>query len=217
MFRLQFNTIASYFLIIILLLIPELNSCQTAPDTRQRTQEKPQTLTAEKKQQIKTILSGYNASKLTADDARAIHNKFREAGIHAGPETNSVIIENGFDPELLKKLAPPPDSDMKEKKGPQSVNERIRIVDEKICTPLKLTDVQKGTVEKAFIDFYNERDALAKTAREPGVPLEKSEIEPLEKSRDEKIRKVLSSDQYSKYLELEKTARPERKKEAGKK
>jgi hypothetical protein len=106
---------------------------------------------------------------------------------------------------------------MKEKKGPPSLNERIRIIDEKICTPLKLTNVQKETVEKAFTDFYNETDALAKTAPQPGVPVDKAKIEPLKKSRDEKIRKVLSSDQFREYLELEKTIRPDRKKEEGKK
>jgi hypothetical protein len=217
MYKQHSKGIASLIVTLLLLLIPELNSCQTAQDTRQKTQDKTQTLSAEKTQQIKKILSGYDASKLTADDARAIQNKFREAGIHAGPEINGVIIEAGFDPEKLKELAPPPDAGNKDRQVPPSIDERIRIIDEKICTPLSLSAIQKETVEKAFRDFYTEMDALAKSSPQAGLPLDKSKVEPLEKSRDEKIKKVLSTQQYPKYMELEKTTRPDRKKEKGSK
>jgi hypothetical protein len=217
MYRQHSKGIASFIVTIILLLIPELNSCQTARDTTQKMQDKSQTVSDEKTQQIKKILSGYDASKLTAEDARAIQNEFREAGIHAGPEFNGVIIEAGFDPEKLKKLAPPPDAGNKERQAPPSLDERIRIIDEKICTPLSLSAVQKEAVEKAFRDFYSEMDALVKSAPQSSLPLDKSKVEPLEKSRDEKIKKVLPSQQFQKYLELEKTTRPNRKKEEGNK
>jgi hypothetical protein len=217
MYKGLFKTMASFILTISMLLITELNSCQTAPDNRQKTLEKPQSLTAEKTQKIKKILSGYDASRLTADDARAIQNKFREAGIHAGPEINNVIVEAGFDPEKLKKLAPPPDSGNKDRPAPPSLDERIKIIDEKICIPLSLSAIQKETIDKAFLNFYTEMDAIMKTSPDTKSPPDKSKIEPLEKARDEKIKKVLSAEQFNKYLELEKTTRPNRKEEKGNK
>lgn len=37
--------------------------------------------------------------------------KFREAGIHGGPETREAIIAAGFDPEKLRSLNPPENQD----------------------------------------------------------------------------------------------------------
>jgi hypothetical protein len=181
---------------------------QGTQNTKQNPPERSQSITAEQTLQIKKILSGYNASKLTADEARAIMNKFREAGIHAGPETNNAITAAGFDPEKLRKLAPPPNAENKVKSGPPSIDERILIIDEKICKPLSLSPAQKETVDKAFRDFYTEMDKLVKTEAATKTPPDKSKVEPLEKTRDTKIKQVLSGDQFKKYLELEKAARP---------
>ena len=43
------------------------------------------------------------------------------------------------------------------------------------------------------------------------VPMDKSKVDPLERTRDEKTRLVLSKDQFMKYQELEKVSRPPRK------
>ncbi|MCP4745059.1 MAG: hypothetical protein GY874_02805 [Desulfobacteraceae bacterium] len=66
-----------------------------------------QALTDNQKAQVKAVLSKYDASTLTADDAKAIHEAFRKAGLRAGPAMESTIREAGFDPHKLRDLAPP--------------------------------------------------------------------------------------------------------------
>ncbi len=67
-----------------------------------------ETLSAAQKQQVKAILSKYDASTLTANQAKAIHEAFREAGLRAGPAMADTIKAAGFDPDKLRELAPPP-------------------------------------------------------------------------------------------------------------
>jgi Spy/CpxP family protein refolding chaperone len=74
-----------------------------------RRPEEPRSLTAEQKAQVKSILSKYNESSLTADDARAINNAFRKAGLRSGPALQQAIRDAGFVPEKIGALAPPPD------------------------------------------------------------------------------------------------------------
>jgi hypothetical protein len=199
------NIIAS-IVTLFMLFIHEPGFCQQNAKMDQKPPAKSQPITAEQIQQIKKILSGYNAAKLTEADAKAIQDKFREAGIHAGPETASAITAAGFDPEKLRSLAPPPDAVNKPKSGPPSIDERIKIVDEQICKPLSLSSSQKETVDKAFREFYAEMDKLPKP--QPNTPPDKSKVEPLEKARDAKINQDLSADQFKKYQELEKASRP---------
>ena len=73
-----------------------------------RPPEKPETLSMDQQAQVKAILSRYNPSSLTVDDAKAIHEDFRQAGLRAGPAMAPTIIEAGFDPDQLRDLAPPP-------------------------------------------------------------------------------------------------------------
>ena len=193
---------------LLLLLIFIQGFSQQNQKSDQKSIVKSQPITAEQIQQIKKILSGYNASKLTAAEAKEIQEKFRAAGIHAGPETNSTITAAGFDPEKLRNLAPPPIAGNKPKSGPPSIDERMKIVDEKICMPLSLSASQKEMVDKAFREFYTEMNKLPKPQLDSQTPPDKSKIEPLEKARDAKIKQVLSADQFKKYQELEKAARP---------
>lgn len=65
-------------------------------------------LTDAQKAKVKAILAKFDASSLTAADARAIHEEFRKAGLKAGPAMKQTIEEAGFDPERLRTLAPPP-------------------------------------------------------------------------------------------------------------
>ncbi len=67
-----------------------------------------QSLTDEQKAQVADILSQYDAASLTAEDAKAIHNAFRKAGIHPGPGHREAIEAAGFDPRVLRSLDPPP-------------------------------------------------------------------------------------------------------------
>ena len=86
--------------------------------------------------------------------------------------------------------------------------ERLKVVDEKICKPLFLTEAQKENLVKAFSEFYTEIDKLRKSEPNRQKPLDKSKVDPLEKARDLQIKKVITSVQFSKYLELEKASRP---------
>jgi phosphatidylethanolamine-binding protein (PEBP) family uncharacterized protein len=66
-------------------------------------------LTDAQKEQVKGILSKYDAPALTADQAKAIHEAFRQAGLRGGPAMADTIKAAGFDPDKLRDLAPPPD------------------------------------------------------------------------------------------------------------
>ena len=87
-------------LIILIVMMQGIGFSQNEKNSNGKDQKNPQTLTADQIAKIKTILSGYNASALTVDDAKAIHQKFREAGIK--------IIYPGFEDNkgyaVLKKM-----------------------------------------------------------------------------------------------------------------
>lgn len=78
----------------------------------ERSQEAPgsrhKSLTDQQKARVKSILSKYHPSSLTADDATAIFAAFRKARIPGGPDLIDAIRAAGFDPEKLRSLAPPP-------------------------------------------------------------------------------------------------------------
>jgi Spy/CpxP family protein refolding chaperone len=81
-----------------------------AEDRQGNTQpEEPRSLTAEQTARVKAILSRYNESSLTAGDARAINDAFRDAGLRNGPGLQQAIRDAGFSPERIGALAPPPD------------------------------------------------------------------------------------------------------------
>ena len=67
-----------------------------------------ESLTSEQVAVVKSILSKYKESSLTAADARAINAAFREAGLRNGPGLQLAIRAAGFKPERLGALAPPP-------------------------------------------------------------------------------------------------------------
>jgi hypothetical protein len=203
------NRILIILIQLVLMVSVSTSSCsQDTGNAAKKGQEPSKALTADQAQQIKTILSGYNPSTLTPDIAKEIHEKFRAAGIHPGPDTKDAIIAAGFDPEKLRTLAPPPDKSGKEGKNPPSVDERLKMLEEKVIKPLGLTDTQNGTIKNAYIVFFTEMDKLRAPADDKQAPPDRSKVEPLEKARDEKIHKVLTDDQFSKYHELEKASRP---------
>jgi hypothetical protein len=91
---------------------------------------------------------------------------------------------------------------------PPPIKERIKMVEERICQPLKLDQAQTEKVASAFIDFFLAMDKLAdKTANPPTRP-EKSKVDPLAKMRDEKVKQAIPESLYQKYLELELQLRP---------
>ncbi|MEI6165719.1 MAG: hypothetical protein WCS52_00845 [bacterium] len=79
---------------------------------------KDEVLTAEQIAQVKAILSKYDANTLTAEQAKAIHEAFRQADIRGGPAMGDSIKAAGFDPDKLRDLAPPPGRDGKADQRP---------------------------------------------------------------------------------------------------
>ncbi|MBF0102787.1 MAG: hypothetical protein HQK77_17940 [Desulfobacterales bacterium] len=66
-------------------------------------------LTDEIKSKVASILFQYNPDTLTASDAKAINNAFRESGIHRGSAQQEAIKAAGFDPQKISHLDPPPE------------------------------------------------------------------------------------------------------------
>jgi len=69
---------------------------------------KAEVLTDGEVKQVGSILAGYDAQALTAEQARAIHEAFRQAGLPGGPAINEAVAAAGFSPDKLRDLDPPP-------------------------------------------------------------------------------------------------------------
>ena len=100
-----------------------------------------------------------------------------------------------------------PQTDGKGRKPPTS-EELLKMVNEKICQPLKLDKNQTAKVSVAFKDFFTEMDKLIDFKSNPPRMPEKSKIDALAKIRDNKVKKAIPEKLFDKYIELEKTTRP---------
>lgn len=87
---------------------------------------------------------------------------------------------------------------------PPSIEERIKMIDEKICQPLKLDKTQKEKLLSAFNIFFVDIDKIAIPPARP----EKSKVDALAKIRDAKVKQAIPVAQYTKYLDLEIQTRP---------
>ena len=98
------------------MLSPGLLPAQNRDDSRDmpatgNAQDRPgvsESLSEGQKAAVKSILSKYHAATLTADDAKAIHRAFRDAGVKSGPGLNEAVTSAGFDSDRLRDLDPPP-------------------------------------------------------------------------------------------------------------
>lgn len=79
----------------------------TARERREGQPQKAEPLTDAQQAQVKAILAKYDANTLTADQAKAIHEAFRQAGLRGGPAINEAVKASGFNPDKLRDLAPP--------------------------------------------------------------------------------------------------------------
>ena len=100
-----------------------------------------------------------------------------------------------------------PQTDGKGRKPPTS-EELLKMVNEKICQPLKLDKNQTAKVSVAFKDFFTEMDKLIDFKSNPPRMPEKLKVDALAKIRDNKVKKVIPENLFEKFLELEKTTRP---------
>lgn len=91
---------------------------------------------------------------------------------------------------------------------PPTIEERLKMVNEKICTPLKLDKNQTAKMSVAFKDFFTEMDKLMDFKTNPPRMPEKSKVDALAKIRDNKVKQVIPENLFQKYIELEKSIRP---------
>ncbi len=83
-------------------------------------------LTDAQKAQVKAILSKFQANALNAEQAKAIHDAFRQAGLRGGPAMADTIKAAGFDPDKLRDLAPPPgETNGQDQRQPQGADDKV--------------------------------------------------------------------------------------------
>jgi hypothetical protein len=91
---------------------------------------------------------------------------------------------------------------------PPTIEERLKMINEKICQPLNLDKNQTEKVSVAFKDFFTEMDKLIDFKANPPRMSEKSKVDALAKIRDNKVKQVIPENLFQKYIELEKSIRP---------
>ena len=94
---------------------------------------------------------------------------------------------------------------------PPTIEERLKRTNEVIQQDVQPTAAQKAAIEQAFKTFFIAADQLHKDNPPPPPPPPdpkvKEQMDKLVKERDERIKKILTEDQYKKYQEAEKTLR----------
>jgi hypothetical protein len=116
-------------------------------------------LTDEQKQKIQDILSNYDSSNVTANDAKSIFEEFRAAGIRPGKGMKETIEAAGFNAEQLRELGMPKMEGMPRMGGGQ---EGQALTDEQkstITSILSKYDSNNLTTEDAQSIFQQFQDA----------------------------------------------------------
>ncbi len=116
-------------------------------------------LTSSEEKIVKSILSKYNPNSLTATEAKAIHEDFRKTGLRAGPAMDEIMRESGFNPQEIRRLAPPPERNQRDENGPatrpdqppRSTN-RVNGINGQISKNSKPGGDQRYSIEQAISD-----------------------------------------------------------------
>lgn len=88
--------------------------------------------------------------------------------------------------------------------------ERTKRVVDTLTTVFKLDQAAQTQVQTVFLDYNKAADKL-REGMQQGTPPDRSQYEKLMSERDEKLKKVLSADQFKKYKdEIEPSLRPRR-------
>jgi len=87
-----------------------------------------------------------------------------------------------------------------------TIEKRLEKVISLIEKEIEITDSQKETIENAFTDFFNKTDQEMQSGKRP----EKSVMEAYEKERDDKIKEILSKEQYKEYIKVANQLKPNR-------
>ena len=143
-------------LVIFSCILPVVCLAENSPRQQNR-QRRSQPLTDKQKSQVKSILSKYDASSLTAEDARSIKRALRDAGLPSGPDLNDALKEFGFDRQELKRLHPPRDGQKREddqRRGNREDREGNRRGNQRVSDPDRKGRPQqnKYSIEQAISD-----------------------------------------------------------------
>lgn len=85
--------------------------------------------------------------------------------------------------------------------GPRlSVEERVKQIMEKVTPALSLDKSQATLTDSAFTNFYRGMEKL-RAGMQSGTRPDRTQFEALSTERDEKLKKILSADQYKKFKE----------------
>ncbi len=79
-----------------------------------------------------------------------------------------------------------------------TIEKRLERVLSLIEKNIEITETQKEAIEDAYTDFFTKTDQEMQSGKRP----EKSVMEAYEKERDNKVKEVLSEEQYEKYLKI---------------
>jgi hypothetical protein len=204
----QLRTVTTLLILLVIFCLTQASAIAQGGANQGQPQKATRTITADQAATISKILAKYDSKTMTATQAKKIHEQFREAGIHAGPETNDAILVAGFDPEKLRTLDPPPARHEKNNGAPPTLEERLKIVEDKITKPLSLDSGQSAKVIAAFRLFYLEREKLKNTSSNSDARPDREKVDALVKARDESIRSAIPESAFEKYRELEKSMHP---------
>ena len=97
--------------------------------------------------------------------------------------------------------------------GPQrrTVEERVKMTMEKVTPALALDKAQESRTDSVFTTYYKDMDKL-RESMQPGTPPDRSVFEKLVTERDEKLKGILTADQFKKFKdEVEPSLRPQRR------
>jgi periplasmic protein CpxP/Spy len=93
----------------------------------------------------------------------------------------------------------------------RTAEERTKAAMEKVTPALQLDKVQASRTDSIFLDYYKAMDKL-RESMQPGTPPDRSVFEKVGNDRDEKLKQVLSPEQFQKFKnEVEATLRPQRR------
>jgi len=89
-----------------------ISSLDTSMPTGMPPRPEGQSLTDSQKETVSSILSSFDAENLSSDDASAIVEQLKEAGIEPSKSLSSVLASSGFDSKNIAELSgqgkPPP-------------------------------------------------------------------------------------------------------------
>lgn len=90
---------------------------------------------------------------------------------------------------------------------PPSVEQSLQQLQAALAKEMTLSPGKQKIINESFKTFFGEMDKL-RGKSDPPAPPKKEAVDKLASQRDAKIKKVLTAEEYKKYLEVEKKLRP---------